>query len=521
MGILSKTINRTYDAALLQLSPRRYAIRQHFQRMENDGDYRDAVLLAMRVRGYRAAHESGSKTPFSNSSGSADREILFDLPWLRSRSRELNRDDALGSGITKTFVSNWVGAGMMAQAQTGDLDKNRRLESVWNSRKDALSQADDLTHGETQRLIARKILEDGDVVRKAVFSASEPVWFETVEGERLATPPGKTQDPKIRNGVERDDAGRPIAHWIRKTHPGDNLASVAGGNAEFERIPVAYSRLLKVTERPGQTRGVPLFHSVLQDLRDLDLLLLAALKRTQIAACLSVFIRSAAESPDMIPLTADKYGYKLEQALEPGMIFKLFPNEQIETLVPNFPTPELEQFVIMLCRRIGAALGICWSMVLKDFSKSNYSSARTDLLESRQTFTILQSFLIERYLNWEWETVMFDAWLRGDPRLDGITREELALVRWIPPGWRWVDPVKEATQAQIELEIGTTTLRDICASKGTDWEETMRQRLVEEKREREIRAELDLPEKQAKPAAPASGAQTAANDEEDDNAQIA
>ena len=44
--------------------------------------------------------------------------------------------------------------------------------------------------------------------------------------------------------------------------------------------------------------------------------------------------------------------------------------------------------------------------------------------------------------------------------------------------------------------MGTTCLRDICGSKGNDWEEMMDQRLEEEAREMKRRKELGLPQKQ-------------------------
>jgi hypothetical protein len=168
----------------------------------------------------------------------------------------------------------------------------------------------------------------------------------------------------------------------------------------------------------------------------------------------------------------------------------------------------------MLCRRIGAALGVSWQIVLKDFSASTYSSARTDLLEARQTYVYFQKWFIEKYLDWQWFAVMEDARLNGE--LPGITPEEIEMVTWIPNGWRWVDPEKEAKGVQIELEIGITSLRDVCASQGKDWEEVMRQRLVEEKREKELRKEMGLEEKKEKPDdVPSDGRKVEAGETED------
>ena len=71
-----------------------------------------------------------------------------------------------------------------------------------------------------------------------------------------------------------------------------------------------------------------------------------------------------------------------------------------------------------------------------------------------------------------------------------------------------MDPEKEAKAAEVELALGLTTRRDLCASKGRDWEEVLRQRLVEAQREAELRAELGLSPAE-EPSAPVQLAEAA------------
>jgi len=510
-------LERLSDWTVGLVSAKHKFLRKHFRRMARDVEYRDATLLLMRTRGYRAGKMSSTQTPWLGGSRSADAEITGDLPKLRDRSRELNRDDPIGSGITGSIVRNVVGTGMRPQARTKDTKKNTRIEAVWKERANKLHPAEDMTYAEAQNLKIGKVFEDGEVlVKRTKATPEEPVWFEIIEADRLATPMAKKPDEakgSIRNGVEKDEYGRPMAYWIRVRHPGDNTISVLKDMNKFIRVPAADIKHLRLASRPGQTRGVPAFHAVLQDIRDLDLLMLASLKRVQIAACLAVFVKSDLPIDEILDTTSKEYGYQLDQSIEPGMIYKLYPTEEIQTLVPNFPVPELEPFIVMLCRRIGAALGLSWQVILKDFSKSTYSSARTDLLESRQVYTVLQMWFAEKELEWEWFTVMEDARLRGDIRLAGVTEAEMRKVHWIANGWKWVDPQKEAKATEIELRIGTTTLRDVAAAKGQDWEEMQDQRLLEEKAEQEKREKLGLPPKPPPGAAGAGGAPRAVLDE--------
>lgn len=483
---------RAVDGVLSLVSPRRAVVRAHLRRFESDPEYRETWTAMLHARGYRAAKASANQTGWMGSNQSADGEILGDLPNLMGRSRELGRDDPIGSGLLSTFKHNVIGTGIRPQPLTDDPKRKAALLALWDSSKDRLALADDLTFGEAQAMWLGKVLEDGGLLLKRTKrNAIEPVWFEAIEKDRLATPSdAKPADPqgKILDGVEKDSAGVPVAYWVRKASAGYGTTK-----DNFTRIESSEARLLRRIDRPGQTHGVPMFHAVLQDIRDLDLLIIASLKRVQVAACFALFIKSNVPIEAFLELTALTHGYQLDQTIEPGMIFKLGEGEEIQTVNPNFPTPELAPFVVLLARRIGAALGVSWQVVLKDFSDSTYSSARTDLLEARQVYVALQWWFIEKALEWIWACVMDDAVLRGDVRLRGMAPEEYRAVNWIPCGWRWVDPLKEAQAVEVELRTGITCKRDVCAARGDDYEAILRSRLEEEKQEQEMRAEMQLP----------------------------
>lgn len=487
---LRESVNRVIEGTIKLVSPRRAFDREHWRRMRNDDFYRDSVLALLRTQGYRAAKPGG--TPFAGGNGSADTELLNDLPVLRNRSRELNQDDPIGSGLTETFVRNIVGKGLRPRARTmigtganrqADAEKNAGLEAIWWERYGNLSLADGLNIAELQQIWVRSLLSDGETLPHRVKrTADEPVWFETIESDRLATPGlksvGKSQDGinEVRDGVEKDSWGVPVRYWIAKRHPGDLISlGKAGDWNSFLGVTPDAIRHWKITRRPGQTRGEPMFHAILQDIRDLDLLLLASLKRVQIAACLAVFIKSdkslgnlLGNDGSLVQQTAQKYGYKLDQAIEPGMIFKLFPNESVETLLPNFPTPELAPFVVMIARRIGAALGVSWQVVLKDFSDSTYSSARADLLESRMVYKMFRQSLIDNVMDWVWSEVMVDAQLRGDTRAAGLTIEDLTSVQWYGDGWELIDKQREYQANAVALQSCQKTLEQVWLENGDD-----------------------------------------------------
>jgi lambda family phage portal protein len=296
--------------------------------------------------------------------------------------------------------------------------------------------------------------------------------------------------------VEFDAEGVRVAYWIKPSR-GKQPGLLTD---DYERVAAEIIRHLRLRpRRPGQTMGVPYTHAILQDLHDLNLLLIAALKKVQVSSCIAAFLKSPQATEDLFNATAETYGYVQDETIEPGMIYRMYPEEELQSFIPNFPNAEFEPFIILLARRIGSALGVSWQIVLKDFGQSNYSSARTDLLESRPTFTVLQNWLIEKDLRHEWFEVLSDARDRGDERLAGISDEDLKKVSYIPGGWDWVDPQKEALATKIKLGLKITNRRIECARQGLDWEEVLQQSVREEVTERDLRKEAGLPDLQADP----------------------
>lgn len=476
-------------------SPKRRALRGHFRRFEHDREYRDLFVSMMSARGYRSAKSTTGATPWMGGNRSADAEILNDINAMTARQRELHRDDPMGSGISHTLNVNTIGDGMMPQANTGDPDKNKRIEKVFNSRKDHLHPTDDMTYSEAQQMKFHKAIEDGNTITKEVrLEDGGPLSFEVIEVDRLGMPMGEkiAKGHEVRRGVEYDANGVRVAYWISTHKPTTSFNSAS--KLKFERVPAEIVKHLRFkANRPGQTLGVPVGHAVMQDIRDIDLLIIAALKRTQIAACIAAFIKSEAPLDEIFNATAQKYGFQLDETITPGMIWKLYPGEELQSFIPNLPIPEFIPFIVMLAQRVGVAIGISWQEVLRDFSKSNYSSMRGDKQDSRSTYRVWQKWFARKQLEWEWIRVIEDEKDRGNLELRDVTPEEIRMVDFIPRGWDWVDPLKEAAGAQLDLQMRITSRRRLCAQKGLHWEDIEDELILEEKNNIEKREKAGLP----------------------------
>ncbi|WP_447979076.1 phage portal protein [Candidatus Nitrospira bockiana] len=488
-----------------------------------------ARTAASLLSAYVGAEGGRLRKDWSALGASADADILNDLPTLRNRSRDLNRNNAHAAAITNAVVVNVVGSGIRPQARpdaqalglTPDHARRftRQAERAWRHWVPWADSQGRLSFYGIESLVQRQILENGEVLVLPLMVKDEP-WrpfslaLEVIEADRLETPPEKRSDLNIRDGVELGARGQPVAYWIRKRHPGDLFLGRPGArlaqSAEYVRYPAfnAAGRRnvfhLYWMLRPGQTRGVPFFAPTMAMFKDLADYMEAELVAARVAACFAAFVKKNDPMGSALANATGttEQGQRVEE-LEPGMIDYLQPGEDVVFANPNRPGGTYEPFLLSILRAIGSALGLPLELVLKDFSKVNYASARAAILEARRFFKGYQEWLAQNLCQPIWEMVLEEAWLRE--RLDAVNlfgdeREDWMRTRWIAPGWGWVDPVKEVTSSKLAIENNLSSLADECASQGRDWEEVLEQR----QREVELMRELGVPSGAAPGPAPAA-----------------
>lgn len=117
-------------------------------------------------------------------------------------------------------------------------------------------------------------------------------------------------------------------------------------------------------------------------------------------------------------------------------------------------------------------------------------------MEDRKTYGIFQQYMVDHFCRLVWEAFVESVVLSGALKVSDFhgKRERYVSARWIRPGWEWVDPLKEVRASSEALQIGATTLEEICGSKGLDWQEVLRQRAREQKYAEELGVKLgELP----------------------------
>ncbi|MDU1177565.1 MAG: phage portal protein, partial [Peptoniphilus harei] len=220
-------------------------------------------------------------------SGSPKEDIEDNIELLRERSRDLYMGGApIATGAIKTIRTNVVGGGLKLKARldtdvlklTDDEaeEKERQIErefALWSESK--LCDAEKKNNFyELQQLAILSQLLSGDafVLLPAIQKHKFPyhISVQLIEGDRVRTPNSKTNDKNIVSGIEFGKYGEPVAYYFCRKHPGA-MSSMFG--EKYDRIP-AYGRKtglanvihIMESERPGQTRGVPVLASVIEPL---------------------------------------------------------------------------------------------------------------------------------------------------------------------------------------------------------------------------------------------------------------
>lgn len=266
-----------------------------------------------------------------------------------------------------------------------------------------------------------------------------------------------------------------------------------GTAAEWVRVPARMPwgrrRVLHIhdKERTGQTRGKPLLSAVMAPFRMHDHYQRSELKAAVVNAMVAAFIETPLGEDAMAEMIGeDRDGYldrrdEFQVRLEGGSIIPLFPGDKLSTFAPARPNSAFGPFVENILRHIAAGMNMPYELLVKDFSKTNYSSARAALLEAWRYF-IGRRVWLSKY----WAQPVYELWLEeavntGRIPAPGFYQNLHAYTRtrWIGPGRGWVDPVKEAQAAKLRMEAGLSTLEDEAAEQGKDWRDVIEQRASE------------------------------------------
>lgn len=425
------------------------------------------------------------------SNTSADSELRTSLPKLRDRSHELCRDNDYVRSAMRTIKNNVVGQGIALQAmakmkrgQKLDEKSNTKIESLWMKwgNKKNCHTAGKLCFQEVERLAISSIAESGEVLIRKIYKSfgdlKTPFALEVVESDLLDDNYNGVSEfgNQIRMGVEVDQWKRPVAYFFRTKHPGDYFADTNNERKNVLRIRIPANEIIHlfVTDRIGQTRGVPWLASSIMRMRQMGGYEEAEVVAARASASLMGFI----ETPEGEPSADGIMDGERVTDFEPGVIKTLDPGARMNVPNINRPGGQFDPFMRAMLRGAAAGIGCSYESISKDYSQSNYSSSRLALLDDRDHWRVLQSWIIANFHQTLFEEWLYLAVLSGDLQIDDFetNSENYLYPKWVPRGWSWIDPAKEVAAYRMAVRNGFMTVTDVIAQTGGDIEEVFAQR---------------------------------------------
>ncbi len=433
-------------------------------------------------------------------STSQDSEAFTSIRALRNRARQLCRDNDYAKNAKRLIANNVIGRGVKLQPKIkmlrGDKyndDLNDEIERAWRRwcKAQNCHTGGKLSFKQIERLLMNETVESGEVfvrlVRQKFGTSRVPLALEVIEADQVSEyRSGRDGENAVRMGVEVDQWQRPVAYWMYPHHPGD-LMFAYQQPSRLLRVPAADIIHLFVADRAPQTRGISWFHTSLKRLHHMEGFEESEVVAARATAALMGFIETPEPmNPDDEPDTV-MAGQAVDE-FAPGMIRRLGTGEKFNGFAPARPNGTLDPFMSLMLRGVAAGLGISYSSLSKDYSKSNYSSDRLARLDDIEVWRVLQDWVIEQFHERVFEAWLDMAVLSGEISIPGYAQAPervLEQIHWRPRGWGFVDPDKEVSAYVNQVRAGFSTMEDVVEQHGHDFGELM------ERREREMKFAKD------------------------------
>lgn len=471
-----------------------------------------------------ASHTTEELASWQPPHQSADADLLDEWGTLVSRTRDMIRNHGLTSGAVQTHLDNVVGPELrlvakpdyraLGQDKEWAREWTRNVESKFRQWSDDIDRYCDagrrlsLTGMITQGY--RSFMNTGEILGSAEWLPDRATRYATaiqmIEPDLLSNPNHQQNTEFLRNGIRLDRYGAATGFHIASGWSNDPYTfqnPVRWRNVDRE---TSWGRMQIIhiydQERPGQTRGKGGLVPVLAKMKMLERFEQATLQAAILNAMYAATIESGldwnsvgpaigAETDDDILSYMQQRNdwHKGSHVRYNGVkIPHLYPGEKLTLNTPQHPKAEFAQFEEASLRHLAGGMNMSYEQFSRDYSKSNYSSARAAMLESWRFFKTRRHHIAGRFACHVYTLWLEEAIDKGDveipPGAPSFYEAKTSWVRcnWIGPGRGHIDPLKEANATKVELQMNLTTMEKEAAERGEDWEELLDQAAEEKAR---------------------------------------
>lgn len=475
---------------------------------------------------------------------SADMDILPDKELLDARSRDTLRNDAYVQGGQTLHKDSVVGSMFFANAKPDHEilgfseewaeEFQREVEAkftLWGESPFAWVDAARQNNFTAMIRLAVGVYAAGSEVLATVeWLRDKGREFNTaiqmVDADRLKTPYEHQWDDNVRAGIRRNQYGAPQSYYIRVRHPHDT-GTFMGTNPDAYKEVEAYKPwgrqqviYIREQQRIDQTRAVADIVAGLKEIaitrKFRDVTLQNAVVNAMYAASIESELPTQAVYDQLgggnigeavtgyaeafLGAISEYVGSSKHMKIDGVKIPHLFPGTKLQLRPAGSPGGVGQGFEQSLLRYIAAALNVSYEELSRDFTKTNYSSARAAMLQTWRFMMSRKKIVADGmataiYRAWLEEAInknmlkSFPAASAGMLYTNGhlnMMFEALSKVDWIGASRGQIDELKETQAAVLRIKYNLSTSEEELAKQGKDWRKVYAQ-LEREKKERKKR----------------------------------
>ncbi len=450
---------------------------------------------------YHAADEGRLRQDWRVGNYSADQEIRRAIALARARARDLARNNPYVGRYLGLLSANVLGStGISHKAQVrrpdGSLDEvvNDYLEERWQTwTRGPVSVSGRLSLRPFQSLQLEEVAVSGEAFTRTVVGREFPDGLALLEVdpdlvaetiERRAQRDGS----EVRMGVEVDARGRRVAYHIWDWPDYVPGATMRGLN----RVPASEILHHYRQRRAHQTRGFSWIAPVMLDIQDLAGYDESVILGARAGANQMAFV--SWKDPSLAAVSTEDDDRKpLELELAPLTVTELEPGQEVQPFNPSQPSDVYADFTKGVQRRIATGLQVAYASLTGDLRDVNYSSTKVGIAAEREMWKDLQQWWIESFLQPLYLKWLETAWLSGALKLPGGDWRAYTAVEWVPRGWPWIEPQREAGAAKDEVALGISSRQRIHQEQGTNFFDVLEELAQEKKAAEDLGISIDPP----------------------------
>lgn len=389
------------------------------------------------------------------------------LRSLRNRARNLERESVLAFAMLDRTVENVISTGIKVRPTSSSKPFNKSIKKLWDAitlgkRFDARRM---LTWSQIQQLAYRGALRDGDVAILLIDDGTGP-QLQLIDANSIATPTNRAAR-NIRDGVELDGRGRPVAYWIR-------TVTVNGGES-FNRVEAKDLIFYHRSPRHDVVRGESAFNGTFRVFENTEGYFEAVVVAARIAASAAMIRRRKGRRGPLAKGEEERAPRSF--AIQPGMINEIDGDDELIAFNPTQPTQNFPDAIRTFGRMVGLKFGLTVQRVLLDFSATNYSVSRSTALQEQRFAEPEQLNFVESVLRriYEWFVAKMVKMGRvvDDKGRPIDEPEDSWSFEWVPPARPLVEPAKDAPGLAQLIAMNVESYRNVAESFGYDLDQTM------------------------------------------------